>query len=361
MSRPHTRRKALTLFTALLMATAGGLADAQAPPDAPSALPHVPGRPTATAGVPPAAGESRMPGAFPQNDPAPAPDESVASPKSSAPALLEQMRRDPDPEVRARALEAWPLTEARESALTGAFSELDSPDPALRAAARRMVDGAPAEELFAYLMRTLSWGAPERVYAVDAALPGMGRKVESLLSGTLETEIEDMRHRRVAAYCLGRIGNPANAALLVKYAWSEDRDLADACIQGLALLRAPQTVGDWSALLDHEDADVKLQAVAALGGIDTPPARRILMEVATGARPQGLAVQQAAAEQAAGWAAVDAVPALVEILRANTALVSPVTRLLRQKTGKNFGPDPNAWTRWMMEGDGEEQGTVAVE
>lgn len=332
--------------------------------------PVVPGRdaaPTAatedTEAAPPSQ-ESKVPSAFPPADGGRRPTTGEVLWKGAAPdwesrALLFRMRDSSEPEVRARALEMLPLDEARESDFERLFFAAQDPQPAVQQAAWTSLDRCAEKELFAYVIRTLAWGAEDRVRPLDAALPRLGARLEKLMTATLETDLETARHRRAAAYCLGRSGAQAAAPLLAKHAQTDQGDLAQTCAVALSMLRAPDALRDWEAMLTHQDSVIQTVAVGALAELDTPPARRALFETATGQRGAARPAEQEAARRVARWPDADSLPALIEIMRVNTPLNALAARLLHEKTGQSFGTSPEPWASWLQQG-GQKRGQAEV-
>ena len=275
-------------------------------------------------------------------------------------ALLFRMRDSDDPQVRARALEMLPLNEAKASDLERLFLAAQDPQPSMQQAAWSSLDRCPEKDLFAYTVRTLAWGTEDRVRPLDAALPRLGSRLEKMMTATLETEIEAPRHRRAAAYCLGRSGIEAAAPLLSKFAQTGQGDLAQTCAVALSMLRSPGALRDWEAMLTHQDTVIRTIAVRALADLDTAPARRALFETAAGKRDAGRPAEQEAARMVALWPDEESIPALIEIMRTNTPLNSLTAKLLHEKTGQNFGASPEPWESWLQQG-GEKRGQAEVQ
>ncbi len=281
-----------------------------------------------------------------------------SAPDWEAKALLFRMRDSNDPEARARALEMLPLDEARASDLERLFYAAQDPQPSVQQAAWTSLDRCAEKELFAYVIRTLAWGTEDRVRPLDASLPKLGPRLEKMMTATLETELEAARHRRAAAYCLGRSGAQTAAPLLAKHALAGQGDLAETCAVALSMLRAPSALHDWETMLSHQDTTIQSVAVRALADLDTAPARRALFETAAGKRQAGRAAEQEAARMVGRWPDSESIPALIDIMRANTPLNTLAGRLLHDKTGQNLGASAEAWDHWLQQG-GQKRGPAA--
>ncbi len=283
-----------------------------------------------------------------------------ATPDWEARALLFRMRDADEPEARARALEMLPLDEAKASDFDRLFLAAQDPQPSVQQAAWTSLDRCREKDLFAYVIRTLAWGAEDRVRTLDAALPRLGPRLEKMMTATLETELEAPRHRRAAAYCLGRSGADAAATLLAKYAQTGQDDFAETCAVALSMLRSPGVLHDWEAMLTHQDTTIRTIAVRALADLDTVPARRALFETAAGKREAGRPAEQEAVRMVGQWPDTDSIPALIDIMRMNTPLNALAAKLLHEKTGQNFGTNPEPWEHWLQQG-GQKRGQAEVE
>lgn len=318
--------------------------------------PAVPGRPEmrhspAQTNTPePAAPQpaAPLPAAFPAVPPL---VQNQADPEPSsihADRLRTLMRGSTDPAARARALESLPLGREAGTRLAACARGLSDADPEVRATALKCLQETPAQEVFAHVIRTMAWGEPAEVMALDAVLPQLPPGMASLMEGTLETELEASRHRRAAAYCLGRMSATGAAPLLARHAWSGDGELASTCAMALAMLRAPGALNDWLALLEHPDNAIRVVAVRALADLGTQAAWTALRDAAAGRRANTAPAREEAARMLATLPPDESVPALIETMRANRAASAVCARLLRQITGHNFGPDPETWTRGLF-------------
>ncbi len=340
-----------------------------------AAPPVVPGRdttPTTITGSTPEdtpAQEPKAPTAFPSVGPQHRPTTGKVLWKGDttnweARALLFRMRDSDEPQVRARALEMLPLDEGKESDFERLFLAAQDPQAPVRQAAWSSLDRCAEKDLFAYAIRTLAWGVEDRVRSLDAALPRLGPRLEEMMTATLEAEIETPRHRRAAAYCLGRSGAEAAAPLLAKCARAGQGDLAETCAVALTMLRSPGALRDWEAMLTHQDSTIRILAVRALADLDTTPARRALFETAEAKREAGRAAEQEAARRIDQWPDEESMPALIDIMRTNTPLNALAAKLLREKTGQNLGTSPEPWEKWLQQGAqkrGAQAGLAAVE
>ncbi len=314
---------------------------------APAPAPYVPGRPDTPPPPPPAeqAPAPLVPPAFPGQTPGGAANTGNGA---GAARVLDLMAESADPAARARALETLPLSENAEHDIGLCVSGLIDPSPEVRDAAAKCAADTPPAHLFAYVMRTLAWGTPEKVRALDAALPRLAGLMDTLLLETLNTELETPRHRRAAAYCLGRMGVVAAAEPLARHAWATEPQLADTCARALGMLRCPGAYNDLTALMEHPDTALRMTALRALADMNTPPGWRAVADTAAGKTGQGARVRMEAVRLMGMLPVEEAVPALLDVMRADKSMAQPAARVLKKITGLNYGPDPEAWARELL-------------
>ena len=314
---------------------------------APSPAPHVPGRPAGAipTPAPETAPSLEVPPAFPESEQGGDTGQDGSPDTGRLPALLSDSA---DPSARARALEAFPLSANAEQEIGRCVAGLLDASPEIRDAAAKCAADTPPAHLFAYMIRTMAWGDPEAVRTLDAALPRLAGLADALLLETLGTELETARHKRAAAYCLGRMGVTAAAEPLARLAWAPDPQLADTAARALAMLRWPGAYNALAALLEHPETSARLAALRGLAEINTPPGRRTVADTAAGSTGQAARVRMEAVRLLGMQPAVDAVPTLIDIMRADKAMAQPAARVLKEITGLNYGPDPEAWARELL-------------
>ena len=318
---------------------------------APAPAPYVPGRPddAPPAPTPDAAPDEAPAPLIPPAFPAQAPGSTAATGDNAGSGRVhELMAESADPSARARALETLPLSENAEHGISRCVAGLGDPSPEVREAAAKCVTDTPPAHLFAYVMRTMAWGTPEKVRALDAALPRLAGPMDALLLETLNTELETPRHRRAAAYCLGRMGVVPAAQSLARHAWAPDPDLAGTCARALGMLRWPGAYNDLVALMEHPDMAARMASMRALAEMNTPPGWRAVADTAAGKTGQGARVRAEAVRLLGMLPVVEAIPALLDVMRADKSMAQPAARVLKEITGLNYGPDPEAWARELL-------------
>lgn len=257
------------------------------------------------------------------------------------------------PEDYARALTLWPLSPVQEQDLARVFADACAhPDPEIARNARAALRDLPPERVFAYVMRTLSWGDADAVYAVDCLLPEVGPAIARMLRATLETEAETERHRCVAAWALGRSGAALATDLLCEYALGASGNLARCCREALRQLRTPEAATVWIELLENRPEEAGPEALAALDSLDTLEAREWIFEAACGRKNIGRYLEEEAVNRIARKPVVHAVPALIAVLEQNRGMREVAAKALRQVTGQPLGTDATLWRAWYEEETG---------
>ena len=263
----------------------------------------------------------------------------------SAEWLLRRMAGAGDPVLRMRAAEAWPVAEDQIRDLDEIMRKLNDPAPEVRLGALQRVNRLDKALVFGYTMRIMAGGNLEQVRLLDAALPQLAEALSELMMETLRTDIETIHHRRIAAYCLGRMGARTAADVLAETAWSDEAELARAGVDALALLAAPEAARHWKELLDHPEGYFKLRAVHALAALRDPNSYEILRQILLGNTHPGMEYETLLAVK--GYPPEMLVPLLVEIMEQNQNLRSEVLPMLRHTTGMNLGSQPAAWREWL--------------
>ncbi len=273
--------------------------------------------------------------------------EMRATPPADANWIVKRMAESDDAAVRKRASEMWPVAETVMEDMDVFIHALADPSEEVRAGALERLKKMDSAEVFGYVMRIMVGGALEQVRAVDKALPAMDGILTSFMMETLRTDLETLLHRRIAAYCLGRMSAVSAVDVLGEYSWSDDDTLARACVDALYAIGAPQSMPHWMALLDHHDPyhrHLAVHALAALGGPNS--FERLKRLILSGTEDPTL---QSAALRALGQHPPDMLfPLLVEALGTNRALRSTALRMLREQAGVDFGWDMSAWREWLQ-------------
>lgn len=288
-----------------------------------------------------------LPNAFPEiNHPAAAQDPLPIS-KSPPAADLIRFRDHLDPEDYARAVALWPLSPIREQDMARVFSDACAhPDPQVSWNAREALRELPPDQVFAYVMRTLSWGGAGAVFAVDCLLPEIGPGIASLFRAVLENSTESERHRCVAAWALGRSGTTVAADLLCRYAIEAPSDLARCCREALKLMRPPEAAAVWIELLENRPEEAGPEAVAALDALGTFESAEWIFEAVCGRKSIGPYLEEEAVRCIARKPVMQAVPVLIAVLEQNRAMREVAAKALRQITGQPLGTDSGLWRAW---------------
>lgn len=311
---------------------------------------------------------ARIPPAFPEETPA-VPD-TIAPPPIAVPPgkpqhiqsvpavtdpapisaawILERMAASGNAETRRRASEAWPVTESFMKEMNALVFALVDPDATVRNNAVDRLHRLEAGQVFGYVMRTMVGGTVDRVKALDNALPSLEAKLTPLMLETLRTELETPQHRRIAAYCLGRMKSLAAVETLGHYATQSDQIIAPACVDALYAIGTPETLPYWMELLEHSDLYCRRRAACALAYLGGPNAVERVSAILLD--PNGDLPLQTEALQAMGERPpLLLFPLLVKVLEQNNQLRPTALRMLRAQAGVDFGADIAAWQNWLKQ------------
>lgn len=88
----------------------------------------------------------------------------------------------------------------------------------------------------------------------------------------------DVRVRQYLALAMGRVEDPRYIPVLIKGLNDDDPGTISSCIYALGLIKEPETVAPLIVLKDHNNSQVRLQLVIALGHIGTEAVLPILRE-----------------------------------------------------------------------------------
>ena len=311
---------------------------------------------------------TRIPPAFPEAKPA-APDTITPPPIAVPPGkpreirsipaipdpapisaawILERMAASGNAETRRRASEAWPVTESFMKEMNDLVFALVDPDAAVRNAAVDRLHRLEAGQVFGYVMRTMVGGTVECVKALDNALPSLEAKLTPLMLETLRTELETPHHRRIAAYCLGRMKSLAAVETLGHYAKQTEQIIAHTCVDALYAIGTSETLPYWMELLENSDLYCRRRAACALAYLGGPNAVERVSAILLD--PNGDLSLQTEALQAMGERPpLLLFPLLVKVLEQNNQLRPTALRMLRAQAGVDFGADIAAWQNWLKQ------------
>lgn len=296
---------------------------------------------------------SGLPAAFPETEVLKGTADRPATSEFPSSVDLLRMRDHLAPEDYARAVALWPLTPVQEQEIAQVFADACvHPDAQVARNAREALRELPPEQVFAYVMRTLSWGEADTVYAVDCVLPEIGPGIARLLRVALESETESERHRCVAAWALGRSGTTTGADLLCRCALEASGDLARCCREALKQSRPPEAASVWIELLENRPEEAGPEAMAALDALGTVESAEWIFEAACGRKNVGRYLEEEAVRCIARKPVMQAVPALIAVLEQNRGMREAAAKALRQITGQPLGTDAGLWRTWYEEETG---------
>lgn len=266
--------------------------------------------------------------------------------EASANWVLKRMATSKDAAIRKRASEAWPVSETTVEEMNALVYALVDHDDLVRQGAIDRLYRLEANQVFGYVMRILVGGAKTQVYAIDAALPLLEPVLTPLMKETLRTELETPQHRRIAAYCLGRMKALNAVETLGQYAVEQDTDLSRACADALYAIGTSETTPYWMQLLAHDDMYCRrlaARALAYLGGPNAVDRLKIMLLDDN----EELTLQTETLQAFGNRPPKMLLPLLVDVLEHNPQLRPAALRMLRTYTDEDFGRDISAWRNWV--------------
>ncbi|MFM1921808.1 MAG: hypothetical protein RLZZ303_3442 [Candidatus Hydrogenedentota bacterium] len=275
----------------------------------------------------------------------PRPDTDSPPASLSLPPLLERMAGSEDAALRQRSVEGIaalsnPVAETHLLRLS-----IDS-DQGVRHAASSQLSGMDAASLARRLLDLLS--APDGPLAnggmvsLDGLAPLLGAEMLVLFSDTAL----DPALRSLAAWCLGQMRYADAYQPLRDTLWSDQTELAYACLDALYWLDDPRSAEDWIELAGYADPWAQSYAAAAMARTPSESNLEALYQLASGQSGAPPDAQARALEGLSLFSPEVAVPRLIMILRTNLPMREDVMAALRRNTGYNAGRYPDNWFEW---------------
>ena len=134
--------------------------------------------------------------------------------------------------------------------------------------------------------------------------------------------------------------------VLAAGAWSDDPDMAQACANALLGIRDPLALPRLTELIGHPVAEIRwgaMQAIATIGGVE---ATHVLGRIAMAPPGDDGAFGWQAAFLLGETKSLEAVPALIDVMRTNLSARATAAQSLRKITGDDAGELPSDWAQW---------------
>ena len=134
--------------------------------------------------------------------------------------------------------------------------------------------------------------------------------------------------------------------VLAAGAWSDDPDLAQACANALLGIQDPLAVPKLAELIGHPVAEIRwgaMQAIATIGGVE---AVQVLGRIAVAPPGEDEGFGRQAVFLLGETKGLDAVPALIDVMRTNLSARATAAQSLRKITGDDVGELPSDWAQW---------------
>ncbi len=180
--------------------------------------------------------------------------------------LLRHCLKDADPGVRQAAAASLETLESAME-LPAILASLKSGGRGEKVKALFALERIQSQKVFAPLLAALKVGDED---LRSAAIQVLARKRNPKVLGNLARCLKD-RHPAVrvhAAEALGEFHDPRLVPYLGALVTAADSELVKAAVRSLAKIGAAEAEGLIAPLLDHQDAQVRLEAARALGSLE---------------------------------------------------------------------------------------------
>ena len=203
-----------------------------------------------------------------------------------------------------------------------------------------------AEKMIEYLAE----GTPDQALILDQLLPELKEELEEVLITFLQEKNQKITKRRAIVYALGRIKSEKSVPLL----WNEiqttdSEEMLYTYVQALAYMPHSITIEQWVQLLQNPSIPVSLASAHAITEYGGSSAEEQIRRALLGEIPVPPKVLEYLLNKISNYPFDIFVPFSIEVMNANSYLAQRIATLLKQKTGKDFGPYPELWANWWKE------------
>ncbi len=214
----------------------------------------------------------------------------------------------------------------------------------------KRISAQDSEQFAKKVIECLAEGTPDQAFILNQLLPELKEELEDSLINFLREKKQNITEKRAIIYALGRIKSEKSVPLL----WNEiettdSEEMLYTCVQALANMPHSIPLEQWVQLLQNTSIPVSLLSAHAIseygGSFAEEQIRRVLM----GEIPVSQKVLEYLLDRVSNYPLEIFIPLSIEVMGANLYLAQKAANLMKQKTGKDFGPYPELWAKWWKE------------
>lgn len=206
------------------------------------------------------------------------------------------------------------------------------------------------QELAEKILNYLGKGTPQQALIINQILPYLKDELEDNLINLLRNNPQDIIERRTIIYALGRIHSEKSGSLL----WNElqttsSEEIQYTCVQALANMPHILPLEQWVQLLQYDSIPVSMTSAYAIVEYGGSYAEEYIRRILLGEFRVSQKVMEYLVDRVSNYPLDIFVPFSIEVMNKNPNLAPKFAGILHQKTGLNFGLNPQLWANWWKE------------
>ncbi|HOV32189.1 MAG TPA: HEAT repeat domain-containing protein [Candidatus Hydrogenedens sp.] len=200
------------------------------------------------------------------------------------------------------------------------------------------------------MIEYLTEGEPEQAFILNQLLPELKEELEDSLINFLREKNQKITEKRAIIYALGRIKSEKS----VPFLWNEiqttdSEDMLYTCVQALANMPHSVPLEQWVQLLQSSSIPVSLVSARAISEYGGSSAEEQIRRALMGEIPVSQKVLEYLLDRISNYPLEIFIPFSIDVMNANSYLAQKIATILKQKTGKDFGPNAEMWAKWWKE------------
>lgn len=222
-------------------------------------------------------------------------------------------------------------------------------DEARVKACQRIFSEAPQDFVKKFL-HYLGKGTPEQALILNQIIPRLKQELEDTLVILLQEDSLNLQEKRTIIYALGRMKSEKSVSLL----WNEiqsasSEEIQYNCVQALANMPHSLSLEQWVQLLQYDSIPISLTSAYAIVEYGGSSAEEYIRRTLLGEFRVSQRVLEYFTDRVSTYPLDIFVPFSIEVMSRNSGLAPKFAGILHQRTGVNFGPNPQLWANWWKE------------